>query len=257
MNAVTSLAPGIDRSSPVPYYLQLSQLLEQAINRGDYAPGDRLPSESELCRDYELARSTVREMLRYLADQGKIKMVPRRGAFVADQAQSGWTLQVAQGFFEAEVEQHRSVETKVLEAERCILPDHVAEALDLQPGSGGFKLARVRRLDGELALYSVNYMLLEIESVLRSSEVLTAGASLNRTMKAAGYDVTRARRGVEAVAATEQLSTLLEVPVGSPLLLVTSVSWGADGKPFDFYTSWLRSDVVKVTVDAQTALNND
>ncbi|SAK57550.1 GntR family transcriptional regulator [Caballeronia ptereochthonis] len=257
MNAVSSLAPGIDRSSPVPYYLQLSQLMMQAIDRGDYAPGDRLPSESDLCRDYELARSTVRETLRHLADQGKVKMIPRRGAFVAEQAQSGWTLQVAQGFFEAEVEQHRSVETKVLEAERCILPDAVAQALDLDSGIGGFRLARVRRLDGQLALYSVNYLLLEIESVLRSSEVLTSGASLNRTLKAAGYEVFRARRGVEAVAATRDLSTLLEVPVGSPLLLVTSVSWGADGKPFDFYTSWLRSDVVKVTVDAQAALNND
>jgi GntR family transcriptional regulator len=257
MNDAPLLVTGIDRSSPVPYYLQLSQLMLHAIDRGDYAPGDRLPSESDLCRDFELARSTVRETLRHLADQGKIKMVPRRGAFVAQEVQSGWTLQVAQGFFEAEVEQHRSVETKVLEAERCILPDDVAQSLALEGGSGGFKLARVRRLDGQLALYSVNYLLPEIESALRASDVLTAGASLNRTLKAAGYEVFRARRGVEAVAATPELSALLDVPAGSPLLLVTSVSWGADGKPFDFYTSWLRSDVVKVTVDAQAALNND
>jgi GntR family transcriptional regulator len=47
------------------------------------------------------------------------------------------------------------------------------------------------------------------------------------------------------------------VPVGAPLLLVTSVSWGRDGKPFDFYTSWLRTDVVKVAVEAQAALDND
>lgn len=258
MNDLAQEVPGIDRSSPVPYYLQLSQLMEQAISRGDYAAGERLPSESDLCRDYELARSTVRETLRHLAEQGKIKMVPRRGAFVADKPESGWFLQVAQGFFEAEVgQQHRSVETKVLEAERCVLPDVVAEALDLDMGSAGFKLARVRRLDSQLALYSVNYLLAQIESVIRSSDVLTGGGSLNRTLREAGYEVFRARRGVEAVAASEELASLLEVPVGSPLLLVTSVSWGRDGKPFDFYTSWLRSDVVKVTVDAHTAVNND
>jgi GntR family transcriptional regulator len=257
MNAASSVARGIDRSSPIPYYLQLSDLFTRAIDRGDYSPGDRLPSESDLCRDYELARSTVREMLRHLADQGKIKMVPRRGAFVAEQGQSGWTLQVAQGFFEAEVEQHHCVESRVLEAESCVLPDAAAEALGLDGGCSGFRLARLRRLDGELAVYSVNYLLLELETALRSSEVLTAGASLNRTLKAAGYEVFRARRGVEAVAANDELSRLLEVSIGSPLLLVTSVSWGSDGKPFDFYTSWLRSDVVKVTVDAQAALNSD
>jgi len=34
-------------------------------------------------------------------------------------------------------------------------------------------------------------------------------------------------------------------------LLVTSVSWTGGAKPFDYYTSWLRNDVVKVTVEAQ------
>jgi GntR family transcriptional regulator len=262
MNTVTEApqaAPaGIDRSSPEPYYLQLSHLMEQAIDRGDYGPGDRLPSESELCRDYDLARSTVRETLRYLADQGRIKMVPRRGAFVAEQTGSGWLLQVAQGFFEAEVDQqHRLVETRVLEAQKCFLPDAAAAAMGLDGDATGFKLARVRRLDGQLALYSVNYLLPEIESALRSSDVLSGGGSLNRTLQSAGYEVFRARRGVEAVAATEELSALLEVPVGAPLLLVTSVSWGRDGKPFDFYTSWLRTDVVKVAVEAQAALDND
>jgi GntR family transcriptional regulator len=257
MNEVARLELGIDRSSPVPYYLQLSQLMELAIDRGDFRPGDRLPSESDLCRDYELARSTVRETLRHLSDMGKIKMVPRRGAFVADQAGSGWLLQVAQGFFETEVDQHRTVETRVLSAERCVLPDAAAAAMALDGNAQGFRLERVRRLDGELAMYSINYLLPEIESVLRSSEVLSGGGSLNRTLQSAGYEVSRARRGVEAVAATDKLAGLLEVPIGSPLLLVTSVSWGRDDKPFDFYTSWLRSDVVKVTVEAQTALNND
>ena len=258
MNQASRLTQAIDRSSPIPYYLQLSQLVEQAIDRGDFGPGDRLPSESDLCRDYDLARSTVRETLRHLADQGKIKMVPRRGAFVAEQAGSGWLLQVAQGFFEAEVDQlHRTVETKVLEAQKCFLPDEAAAAMGLENGATGFKLARVRRLDGQLALYSVNYLLPELEDALRSSEVVTGGGSLNRTLQSAGYEVFRARRGVEAVAATEDLANLLEVPVGSPLLLVTSVSWGRDGNPFDFYTSWLRTDVVKVTVEAQTALSND
>lgn len=257
MNEVSRLERGIDRSSPVPYYLQLSQLMEQAIDRGDFRPGDRLPTESDLCRDYDLARSTVRETLRHLSDMGKIKMVPRRGAFVAEQDGSGWLLQVAQGFFEAEVDQHRTVETRVLSAEHCLLPDFVTVAMGLDGGASGFRLERVRRLDGQLAMYSVNYLLPEIESVLRSSEVLSGSASLNRTLQSAGYEVFRARRGVEAVAATDKLAELLEVPVGSPLLLVTSVSWGRDGKPFDFYTSWLRSNVVKVTVEAQTAPNTD
>jgi GntR family transcriptional regulator len=258
MNQAFRPQSGIDRSSPTPYYLQLAQRIEQAIDRGDYGPGDRLPTESDLCRDYDLARSTVRETLRHLADQGRIKVVPRRGAFVSEQTGSGWLLQVAQGFFEAEVDHHhRAVETQVIEATRCQLPGAAAVALGLDSGANGFRLSRVRRLDGNLALYSVNYMLPEIENAVRSSDVISGGGSLNRTLQSAGFEVFRARRSVEAVPATEELSKLLAVPVGSPLLLITSVSWGRDNKPFDFYTSWLRSDVVKVTVEAQTAVSND
>ena len=238
--------------------MQLSQLMEEAMDRGDYSPGDRLPTESDLCRDYDLARSTVRETLRYLQDQGRIKVVPRRGAFVAEQTGTGWLLQVAEGFFEAEVDHHhRAVDTRVIKAGLCELPDAAAAALRLNAGASGFMLARVRRLDGNLALYSINYMLPEIENAVRSSEVMNGGGSLNRTLQSAGFAVIRARRSVAAVAATEELAQLLDVPIGAPLLLVTSVSWGRDDKPVDFYTSWLRSDVVKVTVEAQAAVSND
>lgn len=241
----------IDRTSEVPYYLQLSRMVEQAIDAGRFRPGDRLPGETELCTDYSLARSTVRETLRRLSDKGLIKLVPRRGAFVAEQADPGWRLQGTQGFFEVEVDQHHSVETRVLEATRCILPDAAAEMLELPAGSPGFKLARVRSLDGTLALYSVNYLLPEIEGVLRASEVLGGVGSLNRTLQSAGYGTQRARRTVEAVAADAAVALLLEVARGQPVLLVTSVSWDRAGRPFDYYTSWLRNDVVKVTVEAQ------
>ncbi len=247
-----SLGAGtIDRTSEVPYYLQLSQLLAQAIDTGAFGPGDRLPGETELCNDYGLARSTVRETLRHLCDEGRIKLVARRGAFVVKQADPGWRLQGTQGFFEVEVDQHHSVETRVLEAARCALPDFAADALALPHGSAGFKLARLRSLDGKLALYSVNYLVPEVEGALRASDVVNGVGSLNRTLQAAGYETRRARRTVEAVAADATVAPLLGVEPGRPLLLVTSVSWTGGAKPFDYYTSWLRNDVVKVTVEAQ------
>ena len=60
----------IDRVSPEPFYLQLTKIVEKAIDNGEYAVGDRLPAESEFCRSYDLARSTVRETQRTLANKG-------------------------------------------------------------------------------------------------------------------------------------------------------------------------------------------
>ena len=247
MNQITA----IDRLGSEPYYLQLHRLVEQQIASGDLAPGDRLPSESELCRKYDLSRSTVRETLRSLQEKKVIKMVPRRGAFVLDGSQSSWRLQVPAGFFEAEVSNQRVVETVTIRSAKEVFPPDIGRALDLGDKQAGFVLARLRRLDGRVALYSVNYMLPEIREVLLPSGVIEGRASLNRTLHDAGFAVFGARRSVAAVAADEKLATLLEVEPGSPLLLVTSLSWTKDGRNFDYYTSWIRNDVVKVSVEAE------
>lgn len=244
----------IDRASPEPFYLQLSRLVEEAIDNGEFAVGERLPGESELCRRYDLARSTVRETLRTLEDRKRIKVVPRRGAFVADPGQSGWVLQVAEGFFEGETDHNqRKVDTRVLEAKLKSLPEAPANALQLAKGEKGFVLRRLRRLDGRLALYSENYLLPELEKSVRGSSAMEANGSLNLVLSKAGYRIFGARRSLEAVSAPAHVAKLLVVPEGTPLMLVTSVSWTKDGRVFDYYNSWVRTDVVKITVEASAS----
>ena len=256
MDQANHLRNTIDRASPEPFYLQLAQLIEEAIERGEYAPGDRIPSESELCRSYDLARSTVRETLRTLEDRSRIRVVARRGAFVVDPKGTGWVLQVADGFFEGEVDRdQRKVETEVLESKTAALTGAAARALGKKEGEPGFLLRRVRRLDGKVALYSANWLLPELKDVILRSEVMTPEGSLNRVLKAQGLRIYGARRTVESVAAPASVAKMLEVPEGAPLLLITSVSWDKDMQPFDYYTSWVRTDVVKVTVVASASPN--
>ncbi|MFN8831967.1 MAG: GntR family transcriptional regulator [Labrys sp. (in: a-proteobacteria)] len=247
-----ALVPGqIDRRSPEPFYLQLTRLIETAIDGGTFRVGDRLPSETALCRHFDLARSTVRETLRALEQRKRVRSVPRRGAFVIDPDQTGWVLQVAAGFFEGEVDlNRREVMTDILEASLAPVPDEPAAALHLARGELGFRLRRLRRLDGRLALYSINYLLPELADLVRGSSAMQPAGSLNRALREAGYSIDGARRMIEAVSAPPDIAPLLDLPIGAPLLLITSVSWRKDGRVFDYYTSWVRSDVVRITVEA-------
>lgn len=254
MRGEIEISGQIDRSSPEPYYMQLSRLVEAQIEAGRFGAGDRLPSETDLCRNFDLARSTVRETLRSLQDRGIIKMVPRRGAFVAQPKAAGWLLQVAEGFFEGKVDHGgEHVETKVVFAGLQPASRSVAEALGVPAGSEVYELRRIRRLDRKTAMYSINYLLPALRPVIEGSEVIRNRGSLNKTLREAGYRVFGASRSIEAVVADEDLSTKLDVDIGAPLLLVTSRSWGSDERVFDHYTSWLRSDVVKVSVVAKAA----
>lgn len=254
MEQAAGMVGSIDRASPEAFYLQLSRLIEDAIDRGAFAPGDRIPSESELCRTYDLARSTVRETLRTLEERNRIRVVPRRGAFVVDPKGTGWVLQVADGFFEGEVDHdQRNVETEVLEAKLAPITGAAARALGLQEGEKAFLLRRLRRLDGKVALYSINWLPAALEPAVMESEIMQHRGSLNRVLKRNGHAIYGARRTVESVAASQSHARLLDVSEGAPLLLVTSVSWDPEGHPFDYYTSWVRTDVVKVTVVASAA----
>jgi GntR family transcriptional regulator len=73
----------IDRNRPIPLYLQLKAVLKKQIYQGALEPGTRLSSERDLCETYEVSRTTVRQALREMEQEGLIKTVPGRGTFIA------------------------------------------------------------------------------------------------------------------------------------------------------------------------------
>jgi GntR family transcriptional regulator len=73
---------GIDPTSDRPVYRQIAGVLRDAIERGELAPGDRLPSESELMRHFGVAQGTVRNALGLLRGEGLVVAEHGRGVYV-------------------------------------------------------------------------------------------------------------------------------------------------------------------------------
>ena len=67
----------IERSSPTPLYHQLKELLAERIARGEWQPGDMLPTEEQLQEKYEISRTTVR--LRSEGSGSSARSVPNTG----------------------------------------------------------------------------------------------------------------------------------------------------------------------------------
>ena len=74
----------LDRSSFVPLYYQLQEILKEHIESGTWRPGDMLPSEPELARRYGVSRVVVRQALAILQDDRQVIRVQGRGTFVAE-----------------------------------------------------------------------------------------------------------------------------------------------------------------------------
>ncbi len=138
---MTDPAGVIDRSSSVPFHYQLRKLLEQQIETGRWAQGDRLPSEPFLSEYYSVSRATVRQALHALEQEGLIHKEKGRGAFVNKTSSGSWLLQWAGGLFDDELTRRGiTVESTVIRAAVEPLPDWASEALHLSRGADGVAL---------------------------------------------------------------------------------------------------------------------
>jgi GntR family transcriptional regulator len=72
----------IDPRSARPAYQQLSALLRDRINTGDYPPGEKLPSEAEMVDEHGVSRDVVRRALAALRAEGLVSSAQGRGTFV-------------------------------------------------------------------------------------------------------------------------------------------------------------------------------
>ncbi|MEO3857498.1 GntR family transcriptional regulator [Acrocarpospora sp. B8E8] len=81
-----SSSPGtrhrIRRDGMAPMYAQIADIIEEKITKGELGPGDMVPSETEVKRDFGVAQMTARRVHRELRERGLAHTVPGEGTFV-------------------------------------------------------------------------------------------------------------------------------------------------------------------------------
>ena len=72
----------VDHGSAVAPYLQIAAIPRGRIERGEYAPGQRLPGIKDLMDEYGVAHLTANKALRLLVTEGRAELSPGRGFYV-------------------------------------------------------------------------------------------------------------------------------------------------------------------------------
>lgn len=73
----------VSTADPRPPYVQIADDLRAAIDDGELAPGERLPSGRELAAEYGVAAMTIQHAVRLLREEGRLQTWQGRGVFVA------------------------------------------------------------------------------------------------------------------------------------------------------------------------------
>lgn len=73
---------GLDKRSSVPLYAQLKTWILERIESGEFAAGEKIPTELALCELLELSRPTIRQAISELVSEGKLYIEKGKGTFV-------------------------------------------------------------------------------------------------------------------------------------------------------------------------------
>lgn len=240
----------IDKSSWVPYYAQLRDLLEADIRTGHLEWGAQLPSEAELCDDYDVSRTVVRQALMELAHAGLITRVKGKGSFVAPPKVDEHLAQNLVGLAEEVSARGAQLQNKILLFERQTPPQHVAEILELAPDDPVVRLDRLRSIDGTPWVVTSTYLPYDLCAPLLELDMRQR--SLYATLeKKLGLVVDHGRRTIEAALAGPEHATLLDLEPSSPVLVLTSVGYLPDGRPIEYFVAWHRGDRSRFEVELQ------
>jgi GntR family transcriptional regulator len=242
------------RRGGLPLYAQLAELLREQIQTGRYRPGDRLPGEPVLTRQYRVSRATVAKALEQLEGDGLVRRRQGRGTFVQP-TRMRRPLPELTGFSEHVSKLGLTPGQRVIQFRK-----RTAEAADPLAGCFGegtevVEVERVRLVDGEpVGVHRVVVPAALADRIGLDEDALAAeGWSLYARLSQHGIQLVRAEEHLSAAVATREQASLLGVAKGEPLIHVRRQSWDADGALVEVVDSFHISKRYDYRIDLERA----
>ena len=230
----------LDKDSPIPLYYQIRTIIEEQIDSGRWKPGMKVPSERELCEQFQVSRITVRQALSALVQQGQLRRQQGLGTFVAS-PRIEQRLNRLTGFTQDIRGRGQRPGARILQKEIVPAAYPVARALKLEVSDPVVLLKRLRLSDDEPVAVETAHLpeavcpglLDEIVEDRSLYEVLTSK-----------FDIIpkRAEQQVEAVVCPPAEANVLGVKKGAPMLHMHRVTYNSDNHPFEYTESFYRGD---------------
>ncbi len=242
----------IDKSSPIPYHYQLTEIVRKLIAEELWRAGDKLPSEREFCETFAISRITVRKALDSLAAEGLIRTNKGIGTFVSEKKYPERWASFPIGFTDSLASQGYRIDTEVLALETIPPPEKVAKELELAGGTLVVHLHRLRFIAQEPILIVSSYLPQHLVPGIEQYDF--SHQSLYQVLRSNyGLKIDRVKRGIEAVAATEKEALLLHIAPGAPLLQIESTSYMPDGKPAEYFLAKRRGDRTRFELELSSS----
>lgn len=217
----------IDRNSYEPAYAQLVRIILGQIAAGVFRPGDRLPSEAQLCERYSVSPMTVRRVINILVDQSVVTAEQGRGTFVKP-------LELGTATFDLDRLQQLFREgqstVKLLEARITSATERTARKLAINVGERTVFIRRlIFRGDEPMLLHREHVIYDPIRPIVEAEMEVTALRGL--FSGGGGSDLKRGDLAIDATTLTNEEAALLHSEVGVPAFRLEHIFYDFNDQP--------------------------
>ena len=234
----------IDRQAYEPAYVQLVSILKEQISKGIYLPGDRLPSESELCKRYQVSPMTVRRSIKVLLDQGVVSTIQGSGTYVKPPDLGGVTFSMEE--FHNIFKDKERTKVKILEVLIIKTDETAANRLAINVGERIILIRRLLIRDGDPILYHKEQLIYDpLRPIVEAELEVTSLHGLF-----VGNGETKLKSGkltIEAAVLTKEEADVLNTLQMQPAFRIEHIFYDFEGRPISWGRFICRGDRLRFT----------
>ncbi|MFJ2603533.1 GntR family transcriptional regulator [Streptomyces sp. NPDC087425] len=226
---------GIPEHGRVPKYYAVKARIDVLV--GELSEGALIPTERDLSERFGVARETVRQALRELVLEGKLRRQGRGTVVAGPKLQQPLSLA---SYTEGVRRQGRTPGRSLVGLDRFPCPDALAAETGLERGEPVWHLERVLLADDERVGLESTYVAVARVPDLDSG--FDPDSSFYAHLRAHGIGFGDADERVETVLATPREALLIGTPPALPMLLIHRISRDPEGRPLERVRSLYRGD---------------
>lgn len=235
----------IDKTSPLPIYAQLEQLIKTQILQHQLKEGELIPSEREYAEKYQISRMTVRQAITRLTESGYLQRQRGKGTFVA-MTKVEQPLNFLTSFSEDMCLKGMAARSQVVDFQVIEADSLLAEKLQIAVGTQIYQIKRLRFADDLPIAYQIFYA---THALIQGLTKEIASHSLYQYMEnELGLHLDYAEQEMEVRKAQKHEAEMLNIKVGSPLFFIQRTSFSPTNQPIEYAISYHLGDRYKFKV---------
>nr|WP_272918165.1 GntR family transcriptional regulator [Halobacillus litoralis] len=217
----------------------MKELFIDRIQNGQWEADKLIPTEQELMKEFDVSRTTIRQAVSILVQEGLVEKKQGRGTIVKPRKLSG-NLSQLKGFAEEVLERGQTPRSKLIRAEFKSNLHHEKSMLEIKDDEPILLIERIRMADEIPVALERTCWPKEIGEILIKYNL--DEARYYEILENYNIYLNRASEKIAAINATIDEADALGIRGGEALLEMTRLSFGVNERPIEYTKTKYRND---------------